>query len=251
MSISYLRESYLKNNKKMRFIDKFNVILLDMGRTFMFDVDRFGKDDDFEATYRKIGGNRLSGREVFQIISEVFHQLVTDGRNPERYDNFPSVLTYLKRHPKSTQLSDNEFAILEEVFCEHEIGTIPHGYTNVLRQLHKTHRLGIVSDIWSRSDRFYQELDRAGVRELFEVIIFSSDIGIIKPSPRIFQKALDSLGVDVSRVVYIGDSLRRDVTAAKGFGMAAVWIERDDIPLKEISVKPDLIISDLQDVLTI
>lgn len=224
---------------------------MDMGRTFMFDVDRFGRDDGLEVTYRKVGGNRLGGQEVRKILSESFGQMIADGRNPERYDNFPSVLTYLKRHPGTTQLSETEIAVLEEVFCEHEIGTIPQRYVNVLRQLHKTHRLGIVSDIWSRSDRFYQELDRAGVRELFEAIIFSSDIGIIKPSPRIFQKALDALGVDVSRVVYIGDSLRRDVTAAKGFGMAAVWIERDDIPAKEISVKPDLIISDLQDVLTI
>ena len=251
MSISYLRESHLKNNKKMRFIDRFEVILLDMGRTFMFDVDRFGKDDDFEATYRKIGGNRLGGQEVLEIVSETFGQMIADGKNPERYDNFPSVLTYLRRHPKSRQLSDGEFALLEEVFCEHEIGTIPQRYVNVLRQLHKTHRLGIVSDIWSRSERFYQELTRAGIMELFEVIIFSSDIGVIKPSPKIFQKALDALDVDISRVVYIGDSLRRDVTGAKGFGMAAIWIEQDNVPVKEISIKPDLTISDLQDVLTI
>lgn len=57
--------------------------------------------------------------------------------------------------------------------------------------------------------------------------------------------------VEASRVVYTGDSLRRDVMPAKGLGMAAVWINRDDVPPKNISVKPDLIISDLQDVLTI
>ncbi len=233
----------------MRFIDRFEIVLLDMGRTFMFNVDRFNEDDDFGATYRKAGGNRLRGREVFEILSEIFHQMVADGKKPGNYDNFSSVLTYLKRHPKSAQLPADEIAILEEVFSEHEAGTIPEAYVSVLRQLYKTHRLGIVSDIWSHSERFCQELDRAGIRGLFEAIVFSSDIGIIKPCRQIFQKALDTFGVDVSRVVYIGDSLRRDVAGAKSLGMAAVWIQQDQVSKKYLSVKPDLTISDLQDVL--
>lgn len=245
-----LRESS-GNSEKMRFIDRFEVVLLDMGRTFMFNVDRFDKDDDFRATYRKAGGNRLRGREVFQILSAIFHQMIADSKKPEKYDNFSSVLTYLKRHPKSAQLPADEIAILEKVFSEHEAGTIPEAYVSVLRQLYKTHRLGIVSDIWSHSERFYQELARVGIRELFEAIVFSSDIGIIKPSPKIFQKALETFGVDVSRVVHIGDSLRRDVAGAKSFGMAAVWIQQDHVSEKDISVKPDLIISDLQDVLLV
>ena len=39
-----------------RFIDGFDIILLDMGSTFMFDVDRFSADEDFGATYRTVGG---------------------------------------------------------------------------------------------------------------------------------------------------------------------------------------------------
>jgi hypothetical protein len=30
-----------------RFIDRFDVILLDMARTFMFNVDRFSEEEDF------------------------------------------------------------------------------------------------------------------------------------------------------------------------------------------------------------
>jgi len=246
-----LRESS-GNSEKMRFIDRFEVVLLDMGRTFMFNVDRFNEDDDFGATYRKAGGNRLQGEDVFEILSAIFHQMIADSKRPEKsLKYFSSVLTYLKRHPKSAQLPAKELAILEEVFSEHEVGTIPQVYVSVLRQLRKTHRLGIVSDIWSHSERFCQELDRAGIRGLFEAIVFSSDIGIIKPCRQIFQKALDTFGVDVSRVVYIGDSLRRDVAGAKSLGMAAIWIQQDQVSEKDISVKPDLIISDLQDVLLV
>ena len=57
--------------------------------------------------------------------------------------------------------------------------------------------------------------------------------------------------MDVSKAVYIGDSLRRDVAGAKRLGMVAVWIQQDQVSEKDISVRPVLIISDLQDVLLV
>ncbi len=65
-----------------RFIDKFRVILLDMGRTFMFNVDRFSETDDVGATYRQIGGKTLNEEEVHQIISRVFNEMFSDYQNP-------------------------------------------------------------------------------------------------------------------------------------------------------------------------
>ena len=46
-----------------RFIDQFDVVLLDMSHTFMFDVDRFSDTEDYAATYRQVGGNLLSDEE--------------------------------------------------------------------------------------------------------------------------------------------------------------------------------------------
>ena len=40
----------------MRVLDRFKVILLDMNGTFMFGQDRFGPEEDFAATYRRLGG---------------------------------------------------------------------------------------------------------------------------------------------------------------------------------------------------
>ncbi len=59
-----------------RFIDRFEVILLDMVRTFMFDADRFSVADDFAATYRRIGGHTLSDGEGRQSISSVFDTML-------------------------------------------------------------------------------------------------------------------------------------------------------------------------------
>ena len=234
---------------KSRFIDQFEVILLDMGRTFMFEVDRFGEHNDLGATYRRVGGERLSDRQVYQILCGIFQQMIADSQKPENYEIFPSVISYIQEHPESSSLPADEIRILEEVFFQHEKGTVPDEYVSTLRQLHSRHRLGIISDIWSRSELFYQELDRLDIRGLFEVIVFSSEVGIIKPSPRIFQKALEALDVEVSKVVYIGDSLRRDIAGAQSIGMATVWIQPDQIDRESLAIKPDLIVNDLCNVL--
>jgi len=234
---------------KRRFLDQFEVTLLDMGRTFMFEVDRFGEHDDLGATYRRVGGERLGNRQVYQILCGIFQQMIADSQKPENYEIFPSVISYLQRHPESSSLPADEIRILEEVFFQHEKGTVPDEYISTLRQLHSSHQMGIISDVWSRSELFYQELDRLGIRGLFEVIVFSSEVGIIKPSPRIFQKAMEVLAVEVSEVVYIGDSLRRDIAGAQSIGMATVWIQPDQSEQENLAIKPDLIVNDLKDVL--
>lgn len=247
---SLLVEQSSANAGGARYIDKYKVLLLDMGRTFMFNVDRFYDADAVWAMYCNLGGDRLNSQDLYQILSQVFHQIIADSKKPEKQESFPPVLAYLSIHPKSAQLPLHEIGILERVFCEQEIGSVPQRYVNVLRELHTTHRLGVVSDIWSRSDRFYRELEHVGIRGLFETIVFSSDIRVIKPSRKIFQKALDAFGSDPSDVVCIGDSLQRDIAGAKKAGMATVWIQNGEVSETNPSVQPDIVINDLQDILT-
>ena len=233
----------------MRFIDKFEAILLDMGRTFMFDVDRFSDLEDFGATYRQIGGSALSDGEVRRIIAGLFEKMSADSRNPAYYDCFPSVVAYLESMSDSGDLPKSEIALLERVFAMHEIGTIPETHAQALRRLRETHRLGVVSDIWSKSDLYLQEFARTGIRDLFSVIIFSSDHGYLKPSAYPFSKAIGAFNVDRSKIVFIGDSLRRDVAGAKGAGLSAVWIGRGREGLDDSHPLPDWVIKDLRDLL--
>lgn len=239
-----------RGHSRGRFIDQFEVLLLDMGGTFMFDVDRFNAGDGLYTTYLKFGGGRLGSGAVYRILSDVFRELVADGRVPGNYEQIRPVSNYLERHPSAASLPPEELALLEKVFAEHEVGTIPDKYVEIIKQLSLTHRLGIISDIWSHSGRFYRELNARGAGGFFDVIVFSSDLGIIKPSPKIFLEAVKALGTDISEVVYIGDSFRRDVTGAKNAGIPAIWIagESDAAP-DGAPDQPDLVITDLQDIL--
>ena len=108
---------------KERFIDRFEVILLDMGRTFMFGVDRFDRSDDFETSYRNAGGGTLNANEVFKIVSTILKVMIDDGKNPAKYENFPSVKSCLDTQAVSCDLGDDEKKItavilIQQIVCQ-------------------------------------------------------------------------------------------------------------------------------------
>jgi len=233
----------------MHFIDNFDVILLDMGNTFMFDCDHFSDTDDFGITYRQQSGTRLTNEQVQCIISEVHKRMLADYDNPDCYDQFPDIRHYFKSNSKTKWLPGGEIDLLEKVFALHEIGRIPDPYSKTIHQLHKTHRLGLVSNIWSKSKLYLEEFTRAGVHDLFEYIVFSSDCGIIKPSPKIFTKAIAHFKVDRAKIVFIGDDLKRDIGGAMQVGLATVWINPGVSKIGTIIPNPDFIIQDLRELI--
>jgi phosphoglycolate phosphatase-like HAD superfamily hydrolase len=232
-----------------RFIDRFEVILLDMVRTFMFAADRFSAADDFAATYRRIGGRALSADQVRRIISLLFATMLADSRALLGCTQFAPVCSYLAALPPSRDLPKSELELLEQVFALHEIGVIPDTHREVLHRLRQTHRLGVVSDIWSKSDRYLQEFERAGVRQLFEVMVFSSDHGCLKPSPYLFSKAIATVAVARAKIVFVGDSLRRDIGGAQAVGLSTVWLSANRASVGEHMPCPDLVIEDLRQLL--
>jgi len=67
--------------------------------------------------------------------------------------------------------------------------------------------------------------------ELFEDVVDSSFVGLRKPDPRIFELALERLGVAASEAVFIDDA-PGNVAAASQLGIASVLIgtKRSDMP---------------------
>ena len=63
----------------------------------------------------------------------------------------------------------------------------------------------------------------AGVK--VEVVVDSAIVGIEKPDPRIFDFALDALGVPADRSLYVGDTVYFDVDGARAAGMPVVHVD--------------------------
>jgi HAD superfamily hydrolase (TIGR01549 family) len=84
-------------------------------------------------------------------------------------------------------------------------------------------KVGAVTDRAYGGPRFLAELEEYGLDGYLQVVTISSNVGYMKPHPRIFQHALDALAVEAGETVMVGDSLRCDVAGAKAMGMVAVW----------------------------
>jgi HAD superfamily hydrolase (TIGR01549 family) len=148
--------------------------------------------------------------------------------------------------------------ILEELWKQWEGCLEPLGRpVPVLRELRRRgYRLGLLSNVAAPSTVCRAELRRLGLEPLLECCTFSSEIGLRKPHPAIFQKALEALGnakpVEPKSVVYVGDSPRWDVGGAKAAGMRAILFRSRaaDWPESDYhAYKPDAIIDRLDELL--
>ena len=63
-----------------------------------------------------------------------------------------------------------------------------------------------------------------GMEELFQTVVESAVVGVRKPDPAIFRKALDFLGLPPQDVCVVGDSMMKDILPAKSLGCHTVWL---------------------------
>lgn len=101
--------------------------------------------------------------------------------------------------------------------------TIEPDILDVVRALRERgYRLGLVSNVSLLPHLMREDLDRLGLGPLLHTAVFSSEVGVRKPDPRIFTEALGRIGADPAETVFVGDRLYDDVTGARGVGMRAV-----------------------------
>ena len=70
-----------------------------------------------------------------------------------------------------------------------------------------------------------ERLEQWGLRQHFDVIVASAEIGYVKPDKQIFIKAFDLAKCTAEESVMIGDRLDNDIIPAKALGMKTVWLK--------------------------
>jgi putative hydrolase of the HAD superfamily len=70
------------------------------------------------------------------------------------------------------------------------------------------------------------DAERFGLAEFFDTIIDSHVVGVAKPDPRIFQIALERLGVAPEQARFAGDIYSIDVLGARAAGIEAALIDQ-------------------------
>tara|TARA_Y100000588_G_scaffold292680_1_gene312134 strand:+ start:11598 stop:12314 length:717 start_codon:yes stop_codon:yes gene_type:complete len=226
-----------------QFLDTYDVILLDQGRTFMFELDRFGPDQDFHSTYLELGGGDLRQDQVQDLLVECLSLLRSAYDDPSRQDDVPTPAEILDR--LAPDISLPERMRLVDVVGWQEAGTISDAHAATIRRLASSHPLGIVSNVWGPAHVFEENLARHGILDCFRIRTWSSDHRCVKPSHRLFEHALRQFDAPRDRIVYVGDDPGRDVPPAKNLGMGAVWIDHGTGERPPMA--PDLVIHDLSE----
>lgn len=124
----------------------------------------------------------------------------------------------------------------------------PH-VREVLDVLRERYPLAAVTDAQSAYAR--AELHKIGLLDYFDPIVVSGDHGYRKPDRRLFQLALDGMGVAAEHALYVGNDMHRDIFGAQEAGMTTVMVESDQGADVYLDCVPDYTITDLRDLLTI
>lgn len=83
-------------------------------------------------------------------------------------------------------------------------------------------RLGLVSDCGWETGLIWPSLS---VAPLIDVPVLSYEVGVKKPNPRIFEIAVERLGVPPGQCLYVGDGGSDELAGARRAGMVPIMID--------------------------
>jgi 2-haloacid dehalogenase len=86
----------------------------------------------------------------------------------------------------------------------------------------------------------------AGIEGLLDAILSVEAVGVFKPAPRVYQLAVDRLGVPADAIAF-QSSNGWDVHGAACFGFRPVWINRQGAPRERLPGAHEHELSDLRD----
>jgi len=87
-------------------------------------------------------------------------------------------------------------------------------------------RLGIISN-WDLT--LDEHVDSLGLRPYLDTVVGSQAVGSEKPERRIFDIALERLGVTAAAAMHVGDAYQADVVGARRAGITPVLLDRHNL----------------------
>jgi len=124
------------------------------------------------------------------------------------------------------------------------------GAERLLRFLkEREYKIGLVCNTGRTPGIVIREiLQKLGLLQYFDVLMFSNEYGLLKPRPEIFLEALSRINVEPSEAVHIGDRPDLDILGAKKARLKAIHLRLTNQPYPADLPKTDLTIRTLHQV---
>ena len=171
-------------------------------RNAIENMVRHGLPVDFDTAYH----------ELMELISEY-------GSNFSRHFDYLLRRLDLPYNPKWVAAGviayhNTKFAYLRTV----------RGVRRVLLELQRRgYRLGIITD--GDPIKQWEKILRLELDAYFDEVFISDYLGVKKPHPKIFKKALRKMGAKPEEALMVGDRLYSDIYGAKEVGMGTIWFK--------------------------
>ncbi|MCR9253351.1 MAG: YjjG family noncanonical pyrimidine nucleotidase [bacterium] len=202
---------------------KYQHIFFDLDHT-LWDYDANAREslEELFDKYR-FTGDHFSKDELVSTFFEVNYQLWDDynhNRIDKKYirtERFKIIFDRLK-----LPLSDFPYGFADDYLylCPTKSHKIPHA-DEILNYLSGKYSMHIITNGFN--DIQNTKLKSSGLSPFFQEVITSESIGARKPSPTIFDHALEKAGASKEGSVMIGDNLDTDIMGARDFGMDHIY----------------------------
>jgi putative hydrolase of the HAD superfamily len=126
-------------------------------------------------------------------------------------------------------LSSAELALVRDEFWSGD--QIDMELIRFIRARKTAIKMGLLSNGWSSTRRFIDE--RWDIADIFDDMIISAEVGLAKPDRRIYQLALDRLGVEAEQTIFI-DDFDENIQGARELGIHGIHFQDPQIVMEEL-----------------
>jgi len=95
------------------------------------------------------------------------------------------------------------------------------GAIEILKYLSKKYSLHIITNGFEEVQ--YKKINNSGIKSYFKTITTSEEVGLKKPNPVVFMKALEKASTISENSLMIGDSFEADILGAEKVGMQTIF----------------------------
>ncbi|RYH10547.1 haloacid dehalogenase type II [Tropicimonas sp. IMCC6043] len=119
-------------------------------------------------------------------------------------------------------------------------------YPEVPPMLERLKAAGLPTAILSNGspDMLMDAVTSAGIGPLLDAVISVEEVGIFKPSAKVYQLVPDRFGCAPGEVLF-ASSNGWDAAGAAGFGFTTVWVNRAGLPRDRLPAAPAHVLTDL------
>lgn len=200
-------------------MDPVDIIFFDAGGTLLYPEPGVG-----EAYSR--AGHRYGIRAGPVETELAFARAYSEAQVTSRYQDRGWWRDVVRRTFEQLGTCTDPESLFEELYFHFQSPEAWRLYPEVPEVLGKLRRRGYRTGLISNWDgRLPGLLEGLDVLSGLDPVVISHHVGVEKPSPLIYDRALNEAGVSPDRALMVGDDVEADIRGAHAAGMAAILID--------------------------